>query len=162
MADKRRWEPTPFLDAFVLDRAMARLLTRAFADAPINPVDYALYSSIALFSSRAEENSSDAEDNDVTATQLANDLKVPLTTMTDWIAGPVRRGHVVRRRSDRDGRAWALSLTPAGSEALAGGRTAFGRAYEAFLQHTTVDPDELSTTLTAMAHAVARAAEDLD
>lgn len=149
MSDKQSWEPTAFLDAFVLDRALSRLLLKAFAETPINPVDYALYSSMQTGEPR-------------TATAIAQDLHVPLTTMTDWIAAPVRRGHVSRTRAPHDGRAWLLSLTADGTAALTEGRAAFGRAYEAFLAHSTLDTDELRSTLTRMTRAIDLAVDDLD
>ncbi|MFX4273163.1 MarR family winged helix-turn-helix transcriptional regulator [Propionibacteriaceae bacterium Y1685] len=149
MPDKQRWEATAFLDTFVLDRALSRLLLKAFAGTSITPVDYALYSSIQTGAPR-------------TATAIAQDLHVPLTTMTDWIAAPVRRGHVTRVRSPHDGRAWLLTLTDEGTAALTEGRAAFGRAYEAFLAHSSLGTDELRATLTQMTRAIDRASDDLD
>jgi DNA-binding MarR family transcriptional regulator len=69
------------------------LLAEAMATSPLDPAEYALYSLIF-------------ESGQTTATRLADEARVPLTTMLDTVRSLERRGHVQRRPDPRDRCSW--------------------------------------------------------
>ena len=97
MTDAGR-EISLLFDVFVLTNRIQRLIETALADAPLRGDQYAVYS--LLF-----------EAGPMTATEMALNLGVPLTTMLDHLRVMDARGHIRREAHPRDGRARNVSLT---------------------------------------------------
>lgn len=141
--------PTPLLDAFALDRAVAGLLERALASTPLSATEYGLYSVIA-------------GDPACTTTSIAATLSVPLTTASDWVQAAIARGHVERARDDNDHRRFVLALSDGGRSAFAESQAGFSVAYEAFLRHVTLSEAAMRAALQEMVRATQAAAADLN
>lgn len=139
---------TPFYDVAVLSRAVSALLTDAMADSPLNPLEYAVASAVA--SGRA-----------VTASRLAEDFAVPLTTVTEWLTRMDERGLLSRERDPQDRRRQRLSLTADGMAGFAAAQAHFARAYLAFLDRAPMDVDRMRSVLTGMIEAARTARTDL-
>jgi DNA-binding MarR family transcriptional regulator len=89
-------------DLFVLNQRVRRLLSLALADVALRADEYAVYS--LLF-----------EQGPMTATEMARQMGMPLTTLLDYLRAMDGRGHLRRDPHPRDGRAQQLSLTMAGT-----------------------------------------------
>jgi DNA-binding MarR family transcriptional regulator len=74
------------------------------------------------------------ENTGVTSTRLAQALAVTKPGITVWLDRLVKRGLVVRARSDTDGRAQLLQLTQAGQEIVANALKALQEANTVTLQ----------------------------
>ena len=104
-AAPRRVKGTSLLfDVFVLAQAVGEMLGDALADGPLTPEEYAVYSHLL-------------ETGPSTPTQVARELRVPATTVSDWVRTMTARRHVRRRRSRTDGRSYELVVTAAGVRA---------------------------------------------
>lgn len=139
---------TPFVDVLVLQGQINLLLAEAMRDVELSPHAYAVYSVIAV-------------NPEITVTQLAAEFLVPLTTVSDWVAGYTRQGHLLRERSARDGRSFALRLTAAGESARREARAAFGVAYQAFLAGSSTSPEQMRHVLGDMITGARGARESL-
>lgn len=133
-----------FYDVLLVDRAVGELMRIALADSDLSPLEYGIYSALLDTPGR-------------TATALAADLATPLTTMVDWLARPLQRGHIERSRHPQDRRAWALRLTPDGEAVHSHACRAFSAVYEQFLARPGVD----TQTQRAALHAIRDAARDV-
>jgi DNA-binding MarR family transcriptional regulator len=91
-------------DFFVTAQRLKRVLADAMAESGLRPDEYAVYS--LLF-----------ERGPLTATQMADYLGMPLTTVLDYVRSMGVAGHVVRTAHPFDGRATELSLSRAGERA---------------------------------------------
>lgn len=138
-----------FYDLMLADRAVSRMMRLALADSDITPLEYGIYSAL-----HAEPG--------VTATRLAADMHTPLTTMADWLAKPVRRGHVDRTRSAADGRAWALRLSARGEAAFERGRRDFADAYVKYLALPSVDIEAQQAALASIRSGALAIADELE
>lgn len=125
---------TPFVDVLVLQGQINLLLAEAMQEVELSPHAYAVYSVIAL-------------NPGITVTRLAAEFLVPLTTVSDWVAGYTKQGHLLRERSSKDGRSFSLRLTEAGEAARGEARAAFGVAYVAFLDGTSTSPEQMRAVL---------------
>lgn len=139
---------TPFYDVAVLSRAVSALLADAMADSPLNPLEYAVASAVA--SGRA-----------VTASRLAEDFAVPLTTVTEWLTRMDERGLLSRERDPQDRRRQRLSLTVDGMAGFAAAQAHFASAYLAFLDRAPMEVDRMRSVLTGMIEAARTARTDL-
>ena len=136
-----------FYDLLLADRAVSRLMSVALADSDITPLEYGIYTALQAAPG-------------ITATQLAADMHTPLTTMGDWLAKPVRCGHVDRSRLPEDRRAWALHLTPDGEAAFERARLDFAAAYVRYLALPGIDVEAQQAALASLrAGALAIATE---
>lgn len=124
------------------------LLAEAMATSPLDPAEYALYSLIF-------------ESGQTTATRLADEARVPLTTMLDTVRSLERRGHVQRRPDPRDRRAMLVGLTLEGLAVHRAASSHFELADAALRAHLAVDAHGLSASLSALADAAARATQSL-
>ncbi len=115
----RRTTYSIFFDLFVLGQRVRGLLATAMADAPLRPEDYATYSVVF-------------EDEQVSPTQMAAQLSMPLTTVVDAIRVMEARGHARRIANPRDGRSYLVVLTAEGQRAHAEANRRFEVAYRAF------------------------------
>lgn len=139
---------TPFVDVLVLQGQINVLLAEAMRDVELSPHAYAVYSVIAL-------------NPGITVTRLAAEFVVPLTTVSDWVAGYTQQGHLQRERSARDGRSFGLRLTEDGEAARAEARAAFGVAYLAFLAGSSTSPEQMRAVLGDMIEGARSARETL-
>lgn len=137
-----------FFDVLVVDRQISDFMRVALDGCGLTPLEYGLYSVLA-------------DEPGITATGVAERMAAPLTTVADWLAGPVRRGHVQRMRYATDGRAWALTLTEEGDRIFDRACAAFTAAYERYLRHPNVDPDVQHAVLAEMARSVAAVTAEL-
>jgi DNA-binding MarR family transcriptional regulator len=115
----RRTTYSLFFDLFVLGQRVRGLLATAMADAPLRPEEYATYSVVF-------------EDEQVSPTQMAAQLSMPLTTVVDAIRVMEARGHARRIANPRDGRSYLVVLTGEGLRAHAEANRRFEVAYRAF------------------------------
>jgi DNA-binding MarR family transcriptional regulator len=99
-----RAEISLLFDFFVTAQRLRRVLADGMAESGLRPDEYAVYS--LLF-----------EREPLTATQMAEYLGMPLTTVLDYIKSMTAAGHVVRTAHPFDGRATELSLSRAGARA---------------------------------------------
>ncbi len=91
-------------DFFVTAQRLKRVLADAMAESGLRPDEYAVYSLLL-------------ERGPLTATQMAEYLGMPLTTVLDYIRSMTAAGHVVRTAHPFDGRATELSLSRTGERA---------------------------------------------
>jgi DNA-binding MarR family transcriptional regulator len=96
-----RAEISLLFDFFVTSQRLRRVLTDALADAGMRPDEYAVYSLLL-------------EKGPVTATEMAEMLGMPLTTVLDYLRALDRAGHLVRTAHPFDGRSTELSLNRSG------------------------------------------------
>ena len=89
---------------FVTAQRLRRVLGDAMAESGMRPDEYAVYS--LLF-----------ESGPLTATQMAEYLGMPLTTVLDYLKAMAAAGHVVRTAHPFDGRALEVSLSRSGMAA---------------------------------------------
>ena len=88
-------------DFFVTSQRLKRVLADGLEASGMRPDEYAVYS--LLF-----------ESSPLTATEMAELLGMPLTTVLDYLKEMGRAGHLVRTSHPFDGRAVQLSLNRAG------------------------------------------------
>ncbi len=132
----------------VLDRAVGALLAQAMRDSPLNAHDYGVASAIS-------------DQPGISASQLAEQFSVPLTTLAEWVGRLATLGVVRRERDPRDGRRHQLWITQEGQTTMAEAEGAFGRGYLAFLDHLPVSAREATAQLEAMTTACRQALASL-
>lgn len=132
----------------VLDRAVGALLAEAMRDSPLNAHDYGVASAIS-------------DQPGVSASQLAEQFSVPLTTLAEWVGRLATLGVVRRERDPRDGRRHQLWITQEGESVMSAAQDAFGRGYLAFVDHLPLSPCEASAQLEVMTTACRHALESL-
>jgi DNA-binding MarR family transcriptional regulator len=88
-------------DLFVTTQRVRRVLSEAMARSGMRPDEYAVYS--LLF-----------EMGPMTATEMAELLGMPLTTLLDYVRAMSAAGHIERMPHPSDGRALQLELSRAG------------------------------------------------
>jgi len=119
-------EPEPVLGTlpdyigFRLRRAQAasfRHLDRLEGPVPLSPGRFSL---LALIESNPG----------ITQTRIARAFNLDKSTLSPVVETLVRAGFILRERSPDDGRAYALTLSPSGTEALAGKRRQIERQEE--------------------------------
>lgn len=99
-------------DLFVLNQRIRRLVSVALAEVSLRADEYAVYSLLH-------------EQGPLTATEMARQMAMPLTTVLNYLRAMDARGHLRREPHPRDGRAQRLSLT-------IGGVTEHQRTYRAW------------------------------
>ena len=110
------------------------MLGDALADAPLTPEEYAVYSHLL-------------ETGPCTPTQVSRELRVPATTVSDWVRTMAGRGHVRRARSRSDGRSYQLVVTAAGLRAHQETNRLFEDVNARFLQRLGRPEGELRQVL---------------
>lgn len=140
--------PTPLLHALILDRAVSALLSEAMRDSPLTAHDYGIASAIE-------------QQPGISATQLAEQFSVPLTTLAEWLGRLSTLGVVERERDPRDGRRHQLRITAEGESVMRVARTAFEYGYQAFVARLPVPPEVASEQLAAMTRACQEGLEEL-
>ncbi len=97
----KRAEVSLLFDFFVTAQRLRRVLTDGLAPSGMRPDEYAVYG--LLF-----------EKGPLTATEMADFLGMPLTTVLEYVKAMTRAGHLVRTAHPFDGRAVQLSLNRSG------------------------------------------------
>jgi DNA-binding MarR family transcriptional regulator len=97
----RRADVSLLFDFFVVSQRLRRVLADALAPAGMRPDEYAVYSLLY-------------EKGPLTATEMAEFMAMPLTTVLDYLRAMTAAGHVVRTSHPFDGRATQLSLSRRG------------------------------------------------
>jgi DNA-binding MarR family transcriptional regulator len=138
----------PFLLLFALDQQLGSLLTRALADAPLRPGEFAVYSTLRL-------------EQPTTPSVLATTLGLRATTMSSQLARMSTLGHLERTRNPRDGRSTLLSLTPEGLAATEACFAGFSRAIQLFRKHLTTDEPAVLVALEAVGTALTGALQEI-
>ena len=138
----------PFLLLFAVNQQLDTLLTRAMADAPLRPSEFAVYSVLRLV-------------QPTTPSELAATLGLRATTMSSQLVKMADAGHLERIRNPRDGRSRLISLTPAGVAATEGCFPAFGQAIRSFQEHLTLPERALLEALEAASTALTAATDEI-
>lgn len=97
----KRADVSLLFDFFVVSQRLRRVLTDALADSGMRPDEYAVYSLLY-------------ERGPLTATEMAEFMAMPLTTVLEHVKAMSAAGHLVRTAHPFDGRAAQLSLTRKG------------------------------------------------
>jgi DNA-binding MarR family transcriptional regulator len=97
----RRADVSLLFDFFVAAQRLRRVLTDGLEESGMRPDEYAVYSLLL-------------EKGPLTATEMAELLGMPLTTVLDYLKEMTRAGHLVRTSHPFDGRAVQLSLNRSG------------------------------------------------
>lgn len=100
----RRANISLLFDLFVTTQRVRRVLSNAMASSGMRPDEYAVYS--LLF-----------EAGPLTATDMAEVMGMPLTTVLDYLKAMNAAGHLDRTPHPSDGRALELQLNRAGTDA---------------------------------------------
>ena len=122
---------------------MARLVERELA---ADGVDSDAYASLSLIGTRGS----------VRLTELAEELGMPLTTMSDVVRRLEGRGYVRRRQNPEDGRSFLFELTARGDREWHRGWPALQRI-QAMLATELADQDATRAALTELGAAFGRA-----
>jgi len=138
----------PFLLLFALDQQLGSLLSRALADAPLRPVEFAVYSALRLV-------------QPTTPSELANDLGMRATTLSSHLLKMGRRGHLERTRNPADGRSTLIALTEPGQSATEACFSGFQHAIRAFQDNLTIPQQQLLDALEAASAALDTALGEL-
>ena len=102
----KRADVSLLFDFFVTAQRLKRTLSEALAGSGMKPDEYAVYS--LLF-----------DHGPLTATEMAEYLAMPLTTLLDYLKAMGAAGHLSRTRHPDDGRARQLRLSRSGVAAHA-------------------------------------------
>ena len=97
----KRADVSLLFDFFVVSQRLRRVLTAALAESGMRPDEYAVYSLLY-------------EKGPLTATEMAELMAMPLTTVLEYLKAMTAAGHVVRTAHPFDGRATQLSLNRRG------------------------------------------------
>jgi DNA-binding MarR family transcriptional regulator len=133
-------------DVFALSQQVKTLLQTAMHDAGLRADEYAAYS--VLF-----------ESGQITMTEMARELGMPVTTASDSVRAMAERGHVSKDAHPSDQRAYLLRLTTDGVRAQKKASRSFERAYAALISELPpLDEAETRAVLQRLAASAARAA----
>jgi DNA-binding MarR family transcriptional regulator len=131
----------PFLLVFALGQQLGSLLSKAMADSPLKPAEFAVYSTLRL-------------EQPTTPTVLARTLGMRATTMSSHLAKMAAADHLERVRNPGDGRSSLISLTPAGLAATEECFAGFQRAIGSFQGHLEIPQQQLLDALEAASRAL--------
>src|SRR5690349_20001613 len=101
LAMPRRADVSLLFDFFVVSQRLRRVLTAALAESGMRPDEYAVYSLLQ-------------EKGPLTATEMAELMAMPLTTVLEYLKAMTAAGHVVRTAHPFDGRATLVRLNRRG------------------------------------------------
>jgi DNA-binding MarR family transcriptional regulator len=138
----------PFLLSYAIDQQVTQLLDLTFVEAPLRPGEFAIYSVLNLV-------------QETTPSELAQDLGMSRSTLSNWLRRMDSRGHLVRRSNPGDGRSHLVSLTESGREVTLACFPAFGLAISTFRAHLVGDEDVVLAAMEAMSAALAGAVGQL-
>ena len=125
-------------------------MNEAMEHAGLRPDEYATYSVVF-------------EQGPITLTDLSAALGMPVTTVADYVREMASLRHIARRAHPTDGRAWLLSLTPAGLRVHRRASRSFQRAHTAMLAELgPLDEHATREMLQRLAGSAARALNALE
>jgi DNA-binding MarR family transcriptional regulator len=127
-------------DLFVTTQKVRRMLTHAMAEAGMRPDEYAVYS---LLLERAP----------LTATEMAEQLGMPLTTVLDYLSTMTAMGHLRRQAHPGDGRAVQLRLSSPGAAAHRRANRHWEVARERIESRLSMPIERVRLALAALGHA---------
>src|SRR5829696_541039 len=139
MSERRR--PSVLFDLYVAWQLTGQLLELELAGADVPVEDFAFYNAIVHF-------------EQVTPTQLAQHLGLPLSTVLFRFGKLESRGHGVRERNPRDRRSTPFRLSERGQRAFDLTKPRFMEALAMIHRHLTTDPDAIGDALADLSHAV--------
>jgi DNA-binding MarR family transcriptional regulator len=128
-------------DLFVISQRIKRVLSEGMAPSGMKPDEYAVYS--VLFE-RAPQ----------TATEMADSLGMPLTTVLDYLKAMSAAGHLQRVTHPEDGRAVQLRLSSRGLSAHRRAHDRFEVVYQEIIDRLDIPVDRLRVALAALDTAV--------
>ncbi len=128
-------------DFFVTGQRIRRVLSDAMAPSGMKPDEYAVYS--LLF-----------EKAPMTATEMADFLGMPLTTVLDYLKAMSAAGHLRRIPHPDDGRAVQLRLSARGVAAHQRAHDRFDVVYQELVRSLPIPVDRLRDALAALDRAV--------
>lgn len=134
---------SPLFYLHIAQRRCRALVIDAMVESPLTPDEYAVYS--LLF-----------EIAPVSATKLAAELGIPVTTALDLVRTLQARGHLLKERDPEDGRAMRVRLTPTGLAAQRSAMRFFQTADLALgkaLSAAGLQPSDVSRVLLALGDA---------
>ena len=135
-------------DLFAVYQRVGGLVSLALDGAGLRGDEYAVYS--VLF-----------DLGPLTATEMAGNLGMPLTTVLDYLRVMDRRRHIVRVRHPVDGRARQVRLSPQGLAAHRRASAAWHRMADQVDASLTLPVDRVRQSLHALDDAVLAAEEKL-
>ena len=127
-------------DFFVTSQKLRRVLGDALAESGLRPDEYAVY---GLLFERAP----------LTATEMAESLGMPLTTVLDYVKAMNVRGHVVKTAHPFDGRALELSLSRPGIKAHQRAHARWDVVRQEIEQNLSIPPAEVRRAINSLAGA---------
>jgi DNA-binding MarR family transcriptional regulator len=128
-------------DFFVISQRIKRVLSEGMAPSGMKPDEYAVYS--VLF-----------ERAPLTATEMADSLGMPLTTVLDYLKAMSAAGHLQRVPHPEDGRAVQLRLSARGLSAHRRAHDRFEVVYQEIIDRLDIPVDRLRVALAALDTAV--------
>ena len=128
---------------FVTAQRLRRVLGDAMAESGMRPDEYAVYS--LLF-----------ESGPLTATQMADYLGMPLTTVLDYLKAMTAAGHVVRTAHPFDGRALEVSLSRSGMAAHKRAHQHWEVMRKQIEGNLAIPADRIESALSALQNAAER------
>jgi DNA-binding MarR family transcriptional regulator len=136
-------------DVFALNQRVRTLLQIAMHDAGMRADEYAVYSVVF-------------ESGQVTMTEMARELGMPVTTAADYVRAMTARGHVRKDAHPADQRAYLLSLTAVGVRAQKKASQSFERGYQALVRELPpLGEADTRVVLQRLTASAARAADGL-
>ena len=129
-----QFEPGLLLRVFITSQLTGELLEQEFSRAGLSRRDFAITSSLRLMQPS-------------TPTALAEQLGMPLTTMSAAVRRIERRAHLRRVPNPADGRSYLLELTPAGIDAVDAAYPAFAVALDRLRTALGDDWDAVAASL---------------
>jgi DNA-binding MarR family transcriptional regulator len=136
-------------DLFVLNQRIRRLVTVALAEVSLRADEYAVYSLLH-------------EQGPLTATEMARQMAMPLTTVLNYLRAMDARGHLRREPDPRDGRAQRLSLTIGGVTEHQRTYRAWGVMWTRLKRAMPMPVHEVRVALQALDDGVASALDDFE
>lgn len=132
------------LDLYVASHLASALLEHELKEAEMSAGEFALYSVLG-------------HEAELTPTELARRLGVPVSSAIFRTGKLIGRGHAERRPNPRDGRSALLALTEDGRAAHAHVRPAFMAALERLLRHLDRPAHDVQGSLQSLAGAASAA-----
>ena len=137
----------PFLLVFALGQQVRSVLDLTFVDAPLRPDEFAVYSALRLIGA-------------TTPAQLADELGMGRSTLSNRLRKMEDQGHLLRRRHPDDGRSSVIELSPAAVRLTEQCFPAFSRAISVFRAHLD-DEEQLLAVLESASGALTKTFQQL-
>lgn len=118
-------------------------------NSPLTSAEYAAYS--AIF-----------EVDQITPTDFARTMGLPLTTALDHVRAMLKRRHIRKARNPRDQRSYLIELTDAGRKAHAGARAHFMPVDDRLIAILGSQRKGVSDALVVLMNAAERALDEFD